>query len=379
MQNVLPLFQRGMAFDRLVLVGSEVNGRVNPKYARIAQDIADALGERVACEMWPHPVDPINPHSTLSVCKQIAQHHGGPDQVTINFTGGLKPMSIGAYLAGLEIGCHMLYVDTQTEQIHVFTGREIQAISFDLENITIRTMLRLHGHPIDEKVTAALSNPAFEDLANAMLDNWPQSIPQVIQLQRKLNKVKHTPNGEFVLRTYNENKLAWFFAAVERNHLLRRAGSLLYVANPVLKFIQGGWLEAYACAILKRCDRFMDVAANVKVAGVENELDIACSLNGKLGIIECKSGQIKGQEGQAYLNRLRVLKESLGGSFGRTVLVTALPKGSLSTEVERRAREYVARLIYLEELPEIGKIIAGELSIKSRHEEERPYVRNPNA
>jgi len=92
----------------------------------------------------------------------------------------------------------------------------------------------------------------------------------------------------------------------------------------------------------------------VKLAGVENELDIAATGRGRLVVIECKSGDPGGQD---TLNRLQALRHRLG-LFARLCFVTSRPADGVSGAFRERAREYgIKDIITRENLLKITDIL----------------------
>jgi hypothetical protein len=367
MQNVMPLFQRGMHFDHVVLLASrDETGKINARFEAIASDMHSALKDRAAWTLWPTPVDPIDPVSTKLVCKSVMDSLPKDNQVTINFTGGLKPMSIGAYLAGQEYHIPMLYVDTQAEQFIFHDECRVTSEYFNFDPISVATFLQIHGQPISKEKCESLEKAEFTQIAKKIFENGDQSIDQLLHIQKQVKEDKRNPNKELIIRSYNENRLPVLFSELEALGQLRRSGTFFYLSPSAVRFINGGWLEDYVALKLIQSGVFMDVCWRLKVARIDNELDVACTINGKLGIVECKSGSLKGDKGQFMLSRLRALKETLGGTFGKSYLVTSTPKEKISADLLNRAKEYVSRVIDLSELPMVAEIIEHGLVNRSR-------------
>jgi hypothetical protein len=376
MQNIIPLFQRGLRFDQVILLASARQGdtagvEVNPRFARIAGDLAAALDGRAGVTLWPRAVDPMLPDSTASACAEIATQLGGAATqlggsaaVTINFTGGTKPMSIGAYQAGLASGAPMLYVDTQQEQILHFAGGAARAEPFALEPIRVAQMLAAHGKPINPSWTHSKQpSAAEEEITRELFARRPGSIGPVLAAQTLLRAQPADADHEKFLPAAGAD---WLADALVASGLARPEGAGLRVCMTGLRYLDGGWLEQYVLLVLQRDGRFADVAGNVQLSGIENELDAACTFNGKLGIVECKSGKIEGGVGSATTNRLRALKESLAGTFGKTILVACTPNADMPRRFLDRAREYVSCVAGLEDLGRVEGLIYDAIAARSR-------------
>ena len=367
MQNVIPLFQRGLDFKRVVMVASAEGGRINPRFERVAADLQSALSEKAEWILHSEPVDPMSPDEMKAVCGKLLHEYGGPDQVAVNFTGGTKPMSIGAFQAGEQVVALLMYVDTQTARIFFYNGGRTDAVPFDLEDIGVVQILQAHGKWIDERHTAGLRfTPEELQLGELIREKRPQSFMDCIALRESLLKMTKTEDGYFHFSKKPEQISPWLADALGSAGLLQQAGKQLLAENSLFGFMDGNWLEAYVYQALEQSGSFADVAARLKIAGVENELDVACMLDGRLGIIECKGGSLKGQTGQAALNRLRALRGSLGGLFAQNFLVTAQSVGDLSPVFQRRADEYVSRVIGLDDLARVEMVIASALGSRRR-------------
>lgn len=365
MQNVIPLYQRGMTFRKVILLASAENGQVNPRFARTASGLQQVLGDRAEWLLYERPVDPMAPEDTLQACRGILGAHGGASEVVVNFTGGTKPMSIGAYQAGREAGAALLYVDTQAEQIFVYKDGLPYAQPFDLEPMPVTRLLGIHGRDLDERGTQGIRFTEAELRAGEqILEHRPQAFSPLMVVQTELAHLQ--PGDQPRLQGPAWDEMVWLAGTMEAGGLAVRKFDGLYAEPRGLAFLTGGWLEAYVYQALGHSAAFSDVAARLKIAGVVNELDVVCTLNAKLGVVECKSGQLKGQTGQAVLNKLRTLRETLGGTFARAFLVTTQPKESLTEVFRQRASEYVNRIIGLEDLHQVETVIASILGSRRR-------------
>jgi hypothetical protein len=381
MQNVIPLFQRGLHFDRVVFLASaDEQGRLNSRFQMIFENLKQGLGTRAEYFLYPVPVDPMSPSSVHEICQTVIHEYGGPQNVTINFTSGTKPMSIGAYLAGQTEGAPMLYVDTEYEQIYSHQGEMLYCKPFDLEPISVFQGLGVHGRPVNEAETLknALSEAEIR-LANLILDHRSeglQHLPAIHELMVKAQGKAQGNPGEYRVPWDALPPLDWLYTAMQNDNtgFIHRDGNEAIFNNPAFRFLNGRWLEAYVYLALLRDGRFMDVRSQVVVEGVPNELDVACTLNGKLGIIECKAatlykekrpdGKKKKSPGNDFLNRLKALQATLTGTFGKSFLVTMESK--LGNPLQKRALEYKTSVIGIERLTRIEDVIYTEMARKSR-------------
>lgn len=75
---------------------------------------------------------------------------------------------------------------------------------------------------------------------------------------------------------------------------------------------------------------------------------------------------MEGGEGAIVMNRLRALKDSIAGTFGRTILVTCYDTSRLSNRFLDRAREYVSHVVGLADLDKVECVIYDEIVTKRR-------------
>jgi len=367
MQNIIPLFQRRMHFDRVVLLASEENGEISPRFAPVANDIIKALSERFEVKLHCVPVDPMSPEHARKVCKEIIDCYDGPGQVTVNFTGGTKPMSIGAYLAGQECGAELLYVDTQAEKFYYYKEGRKQEVLFDLEPIGVELMLTAHRRQINHDATQKKElSPAELRVAELIFQQRCNSSFNSLRAMHIMRQqmVRHTNNpkiGRPLIKPNLWKKCPGLLEACIAEGFIDETLDDYCLNNAGFNFFNGSWLEAYVFLALRKSDSFADVEARVMIEGIENELDVACTLNAKLGVIECKTGKI----GQNELNRLKALRETLGGVFSKSFLVVPYGKSRIPEQTRARAEEYVSCLIDEEDLDQVEKIVRSEM-LKTR-------------
>ena len=117
-------------------------------------------------------------------------------------------------------------------------------------------------------------------------------------------------------------------------------------------FLQGVWLEVYAFDTLYRSGFFDDVRCNVQLKDAPGELDVVLARKAVLGICEAKFGA----KLSIVMSRLRALKETLAGVYGKIFYVTARDRAT--NDMKNLARVYgVTSIITGPELPHIAEKI----------------------
>ena len=352
MQNVIPFFQEGMHFNRMALILSGKEEIFDDNYINIVDYYRLAFkNEGIIFETCECAVDPMDPEETKKACLEFCEKFGA-DQVVINFSGGTKPMSIGAYLAGIEKNVHMMYVDTGAEQIYLYQGSQPTIIPFHLRPISMRQILQVHGRPVDNQMKIYDKEVAELLYHNRDEPGYLSVLPYV---REKLVRMPQNQNQErtLLISDLPVNKGIWSILDIlKKYNLVRVEDKEIHFTEDGYKVFEGRWLEAYVFYAVSRAIKkdaegrfgyeiggrsvYTDVASQVVAMkdDVKNELDVVCALNGKLGIVECKSGKIykkkegkrKGSPAPDYLNRLSTLKQVMAGTFGQAFLVTTEEK-----------------------------------------------------
>lgn len=347
MQNIIPVLQAGADVTEVVLVASTEADNANSRFAQALSDTIAALRALdVNAHEAPSKVDPYDTWATYSVVSEALRHR--PDTV-VNFTGGTKCMSIGAYMAARDHTAPAIYVDTANERILSFrpdNGFTPNPQAFALRSpLTVQVYLLANGQNLDLAQTTAR---AFTDnelaIARQLLARWPTCVNTLHALARTI----YEPSQPASRHAYDAPTV----------DLLERAGYIeitAHVPHPTplgRGFITGRWLEAIVHSLLKDSGDFDDVQSNFVIEGVVNELDGLATRNGQLAVIECKSADKVKQD---MLNKLQAISTKLG-RFARLFFVTSLSAQEVNDSFRERARQYgVREIITLETLLDIAE------------------------
>lgn len=338
MQNVIPVFQRGLEFEKVYLIRSADADQPGSAFARAVSDVKETLESlaSVKVEMSDPAVGAYAVEDTRRVTAGIIQKET-PAEVVVNFTGGTKCMSIGAFLAAREGGATSLYVDTADEKLVWFPPNgEVREEPFDLRGrLTVPVQLSSNGRRIDEQRTRrqALPAPAYQ-LARELLGLWPQCVPTLDEFGRAISQ--------------GQKRLSNTGLDVQVTELLRKYRFIGAVADGSWEItpqgravLTGKWLEALVYVLLEGSGYFDDVMVNVCLSGFENELDVVVARNGQLAVIECKSGDLGGM---TTLNKLQAIRTTLG-IFARGFFVTSRTVDQVDNSFRVRASGYGIRSI----------------------------------
>ena len=349
MQNIIPVFQDGLGFARVYLVRSVDADQPGSKLGRALADTMEALRAcGVAAENAEPSVDAYAVEAARRVVLELINRSSPPAPV-VNFTGGTKCMSIGAFLAARDAGVAALYVDTANERLIWFhpdgTAREEPFVLGG--RLGVEVYLRSYGRPVDGSRTRkhAMPTEAF-DLADELLAWWPGCLPTLEKLGDAQSQGRpHVAASELdpeivsLLASYG-------YVAAGSNVAITPRG------RPVLN--KGKWLEAMACALLRKSGYFDEVRANVCLRGVQNELDVVVARNGMVAVLECKGGLLGGT---GTLDRLQAIRGTLG-TFVRSFLVTSRAGGEVPADFRERAGLYgIRRIVTAEDFLQVADIV----------------------
>lgn len=381
MQNVIPFYQRGIEVQQMILVVSQHGNQKNQRFEAVAQDLRAAFEDAALarCDMTVDiaetPMPPFDFHAIRSYLAELFERRG-LSQVLLNITGGTKLMSIGAYSMLRELGATAVYVDSAERQLIWFEpdGR-IHSEPFNLSPITVATYLMAHGRAIDH-VQTANHGPKIEQLAifHILPDRFKQLNLAFGTIRRAVRQrclelpvadclpIEVPLDGACELD--NDVKHALSVAG-----LFGIGADSLWIDRSDWRFLNGGWLEVFVYLTLKDSGKFNDVQCNVHLTGVANELDVVCTLDGRIALIECKAGrllaetkrdanaQIARERRQAMLDRLQVVADKAGGVFSRRFLVSSLRAEDILDSFKDRAAKYEIDIVTRGKLSRIDALV----------------------
>lgn len=333
--------------------------------------------------------------ATLAAIEQAAARDETP---LVNFTGGTKLMSIGAYVAALKHQTPSFYVDTQ-DAIFVDgqSADDLPALfKGDLSFTPIVRSLSLNavaaangcgritnGHEWQPWLPLAnhfLENPDDEEKCHAAI-NGTSGKPPAFPPPRK--------PAEWIAALDREILVPAVVAAVATTcglfHAGTRAGSLrlpetsrdaltelagldgtgpvpgftvrLFKAVAPLQFalnlLGGAWWEVIVAERMKQCGRFRDIRWSVQVGergGPGLEEDIVALEGVQAVYVSCKRGGARSRL-LPLLDEVNARAHSLGGAFTRCFLAVCIrPRGRVLANLEQRASELGIRLLFPDDL-----------------------------
>ena len=236
------------------------------------------------------------------------------DSIHLNYTGGRKPMSLGAYLAVDEYKkCHKIYSDIspKTYKLTLFDGSSYPlegSISSNID-ISIKDFYTLHGLK-DIKFQKENSEFYSEEFCMFLLEQNTNNEKEFYEKLWDLNSIKELAWRESIKEFIKED--------ISNKKL-----------SKLQKFIRGNWLEEYLFVTLEEIKHqigITDLAWSVeaKHKGKDFEVDVVAIVGYKSFVFSCttdKKAHIKQKAFEAIIR-----SRQLGGIGSKTILVSLTDK-----------------------------------------------------
>ena len=387
MQNLLPVLRLKPA--RLVHLAT-------PKTAARSTFILDAAhlsGMQPALETVALSAMPAIRETYNAMKAAIQQARGNGQTPAVNFTGGTKLMSIGAYAAALDQKALSIYVDT-SDALFV-DGRTADGLAGLLEDdfsftplrsvLTVGCVAAAHGQA---RVTGGRDWKPFLPLAQHLLDNWNEeqsthdalfgpsglapggklpaqpeewlpfldrqfTLPrQVCEHAVKCGLVLPALKGACRLPQKTRPELVKLVEARRSNQNLpdydRHRIAATSVPDKAISFLTGGWWEVIVAEAAARSGAFRDIRWSAEVGshgGAILEEDVVALDGVQIVSISCKRGGTKSKL-LPLLEEINARAHRLGGSFTRRFLAVylRLPK-AVERNLSQRATDLGIRLL----------------------------------
>lgn len=319
-------------------------------------DILEQALKRKGCEVAQHSIPTAGHNEVFNCLCTISESIQGP--IAINVTGGTKVMALMAveWANMSELETFIFYVDTQQGQLLHLTG---DMESYPLScNLSIADILFAgSGHTIVKKDKENISSERHK-----LLKELLELFLQEQKLLRRFNQKAFDARGSLCVSWPQDPAFEEAMRiAAQLDMVILTLKDITYVSEEARQWCNGGWLEEYVKCVLAgmRCKKLIDdYAANIELDyrtpikgaqkdSVQNEIDAAFSKNNQLYLIECKTSDLT-KEGKFIskaaeaIYKLDSLKKSLGGAFGRGMVVSVFEPRE---EDKKRAQELRLRLV----------------------------------
>ncbi len=310
-------------------------------------------------------------------------------QAVVNFTGGTKLMSIGAFAAAQSLQVPSLYVDTQDACfVDGATSPVMNALlSGDWSFTPIRKQLRvdvlgiangvsritatkswqemlplaehLFGNIADEQTTHAAimgTNGIFAKAQEprtpkdwlSILDKPIRLPATVASLAAAVNLVRPGSKADEVLLPDSSRAELQHLAQHQVADFAPRFFRAVSPMQQAVAFLTGGWWEVIVCDAAQKSGLFRDLRWSCQVGdrnGPDTEEDVLGVDGVELLYINCKRGGAKARL-LPLLEEVRARAATIGGSFNRRFLALLQPpQGKTAANLQQQAARLGIRII----------------------------------
>jgi len=312
-----------------------------------------------------------------------------PDQeAVINFTGGTKLMSIGAYAVAMQRKIPSFYVDTQNACfMDGGTSSKMGEILTDDWSFTpLRNQLRVDTLAVANGVARVTSGKAWKPLlplARLLFENrgdeesihaafhgphglfpagreprtpadWLPFFEKHIQMPGQIAALaaaagflRRISDTDYALPDASRKELDFLIHNRVANYTERYFAAIAPVQHAVA-FLTGGWWEVIVMDALEKSGQMRDLRWSVQVGdrtGADVEEDVVALDGVEILYINCKRGGAKARL-LPLLEEVRARAASLGGTFNRRFLaIYNPPSGKVDANLRQRARELGIKII----------------------------------
>jgi len=388
MQNLLPVLRLKPA--RLVHL---VTPRTVARSAWIAEAVRQS-GCSVELEATTLSAMPGMRETMKETLAAIERGGAQGEEVLVNFTGGTKLMSIGAYVAALKHKTPSFYVDTQDD---VFVdGQSAEGLesafqgdlSFTpiLRSLTVDSVaaangcgrvtgghdwrpflplaLHLHTHPDDEHACHITmhgsrgQHPPFANVRRAA--QWLNALDQDIPLPEAVARLAvdaglFRPGSQpHALRLPDDTRhdlieLARLDGTGKVAGFHTRLFKAIAPLQSALNFLGGSWWEIIVAERMRECGRFRDLRWSAQVGerrGAELEEDVVALDGVRIVHVSCKRSS-QGGRLLPLLEQINARANRLGGAFNhRFLAIRQPPTGRTLANLQHRADDLDIRLLF---------------------------------
>ena len=308
----------------------------------------------------------------------------------VNFTGGTKLMSIGAFSAALQEKVPSLYVDTEHGRFLDGTTGDglVSVLGEDQTFQTLQSTLRVHSVALANGCPSASKGK-----------DWSKYLPLTDRFlahpdeERHCHEIFHGPTGLCPKGREPRKKQDWLALARQPLGLSRETGELgvraglleenergeFTLAHPsadpqpvqfAVNFFTGGWWEVAVIRAADDAGLFTDLrwSANFGVQSPNGKLEEdVVGLDGvQIVYCSCKRSA-HGQRPLAHLEEIEARARRIGGKFARKFFAVYLPitDRSLRESLRQRAAALNIRIVGPDELAQPGGFARAQSAVGS--------------
>jgi hypothetical protein len=368
MQNVIPVFQNGARYDEIILVISKDRSSQKPlaRYDRSANDLKTVFEvQNLQVTISDQYVDPFDIQMVQQAVEALVVSVMQKGEVVVNISGGTKTMAIGALQAARRVGVPCLYTNMEDGQILWLNGPSGSAHSESIivRNLDVSSYIRAYGEEVITGLKVSDLDHETVKWANYVGEQHSVLYKDIIRpINDAIKKGRHkTPiHWNAIRATRNQRKAIEFLAAEGLWRWDSINQMVILEDSNALPFLFGGWVEIYAATKLYESGFFDDVRLNVKLKGIDGEIDVVAVGKGKLVLVECKSNVQRSEQ----LSKLDSFRNRLGGSYAKAYYVRAGYEDF--RRIEEQCKKFrLDQAFFGPEIQQLGKQIGERLGLVS--------------
>ena len=276
----------------------------------------------------------FEPEQIRTVIQHIFDENKDSNLV-FNASCGYRIMVLVALQMFMDNGMESFVVDKFTNTLHWLSPNDRDAIGLG-SRLKISEFLKLFSTQILSKGSNFVENHGRQELTHWLvekIDHFGSALASLnhIAMRADLSLEFHFDKGYS-----RKSNLMEMLSRFQEQDLLKVFHNKVVFKDEASRFYaNGGWLEDHVFMLLheiqKNRSNISDIAKGLEVVRakgtVKNEIDVIAMANNRLHIIECKTRRFTKRNndntpGSEAVYRLDSLKESLGGSSGKAMLVS---------------------------------------------------------
>ena len=244
--------------------------------------------------------------------------------IHLNYTGGTKPMSVGAFLAINELNCKKRFSDISPDSSKLtFANGEIYPKNGTIAErvkLDIKSLYKLHGVEL-KKYQKSVSKFYNDEMIEFLFE-------------KSINSKNYKTFWKF-----------WDYEKGDKEEFLQELPIKVDIKelDNLRQFVRGRWLEEYIFNVLQDED-FTDIAWNVEgtIKGRYFELDLVIIKGHKSYMISCTTEEEKLDRVKQKAFEASIRAEQIGGIRAKPISVSLLDNRKL-TQLQNDVKNYVGK------------------------------------
>lgn len=250
----------------------------------------------------------------------LMQYKAG--EVALNVSCGHRLLMLAAYTAFQQAGQAVFYVNPENDHLTWLSPAEYDSLDL-ADHLSIEQFLRLQGTTLVAAETDPVSD-LFDEIFAELLSQVkrfarPFKVLNALAASARFSK-SLTSQPLLVGQQYDKALQELIDVFVKHDCCQRRDNVLVFTNETARNFVNGGWLEMFACRQLQflanEYAQIQDIARNVEISRgeqgnqVNNELDVVFMADNRMYFIECKTMDFAAVKGRMPSRKVKEKKRA---------------------------------------------------------------------